>query len=267
MLRLGWFSTGRGEGSRGLLRFVQARIQSGDLEATIEFVFSNREAGEAEGSDEFFRMVRGYGIPLVSLSSQRYRREHGGGPFARHRLPFHREVMRLIAGFDPHMCVFAGYMLFTGEEMPRRYMIINPHPAPPGGPAGTWQEVIWALIEQGAAESGVRVHVVTEVLDGGPVLAYCTFPIRGRRFAPLWRQVAGRPMEEIRSQGEEQPLFRLIRQEGMKRERPLLLEAIRALAEGRVSIANGRVLDAEGLPLAGECLNEQVERYLESPEG
>ena len=29
MLRLGWFSTGRGEGSRGLMRFVQDRIQRG----------------------------------------------------------------------------------------------------------------------------------------------------------------------------------------------------------------------------------------------
>ena len=55
MLNIGWLSTGRGEGSRGLLGFVQDRILRRQLDARIEFVFSNREAGEAEGSDQFIR--------------------------------------------------------------------------------------------------------------------------------------------------------------------------------------------------------------------
>ncbi len=265
MLKLGWFSTGRGEGSRGFLELIRGRIDAGVLDAEIEFVFSNREPGEAEGSDEFFRLVRGRGIPLVTLSSRRFRREHGGGPFSRHRLSYHREAMKLISGFDPDVSVLAGYMLFTGAEMCRRYKMINLHPASPRGPAGTWQDVIWKLIEDGAAESGVMVHVATEVLDEGPVLTYCTFPIRGGRFGPLWRETESRPIEDIRSQGEEQPMFRLIRQEGMKRERPLLLETLRALAESRVRIEEGRVLDAGGTPIEGQCLNEEVERFIGSP--
>ena len=99
MLKLGWFSTGRGEGSRGFLKLVHDRIQTGDLDARIEFVFSNREPGEAEGSDLFFKQVESYGLPLVTLSSQRYRREHGGGPMSRHRVLFHAEVIQLIATF------------------------------------------------------------------------------------------------------------------------------------------------------------------------
>lgn len=72
MLRIGWFSTGRGEGSQGLLRFVGERL--GDIDARIEFVFSNRAPGEAEGSDAFFRLADELGLPLVTHSSARFRR-------------------------------------------------------------------------------------------------------------------------------------------------------------------------------------------------
>ena len=64
MLRIGWFSTGRGEGSRGLLQFVQQQILGGRLDACIEFVFSNRKRGEAEGSDEYFKLVEKFGLRL-----------------------------------------------------------------------------------------------------------------------------------------------------------------------------------------------------------
>ena len=72
MLRIGWFSTGRGAGSQGLLRFVGERL--GDIDARIEFVFSNRAPGEAEGSDAFFRLAGELGLPLVTHSSARFRR-------------------------------------------------------------------------------------------------------------------------------------------------------------------------------------------------
>ena len=95
MLEVGWFSTGRGEGSRGLLKFVQERLLRQRLDAHIAFVFSNREPGEAEGSDQFFRMVRSYGIPLLTFSSARFRRSWGG-PLARRREEYDSQVMALI---------------------------------------------------------------------------------------------------------------------------------------------------------------------------
>ena len=262
MLRLGWFSTGRGEGSRGFLEFIQGHIDSGDLDARLQFVFSNREPGEAEGSDHFFRLVNSFGIPLVTLSSRRYRREHGGGPFSRHRLSFHHEVMQMLSDFDPDLCVLAGYMLFTGAEACRRFKMVNLHPASPAGPVGTWQEVIWKLIEQGADESGVMVHVATEIMDKGPVLAYCTYPIRGGGFDPLWLEVEGRSIEEVRAEGEDHPLLKMIRREGMRRERPLLLETLRAIADGRLKIDNRREVDASGATVPGQRMNEEVGRYL-----
>ena len=68
-LRLGWFSTGRGEGSRGLLTAALDAIDSGRLNAQIEFVFVNRERGQHEGTDRYMDLVESRGIPLVTLSS------------------------------------------------------------------------------------------------------------------------------------------------------------------------------------------------------
>lgn len=261
MLKLGWFSTGRGEGSLGLLRTVQDAIASGELPARMEFIFSNREPGEAEGSDRFFRQVQDYGTPLVTLSSQRFRREQGGGSFARHRVDYDREVMRLLEPFGPDVCVLAGYMLITGPELCNRYTMLNLHPALPGGPVGTWQEVIWSLIAQGAGAAGAYMHLATEDLDRGPVLTYCSFPIRGGQFDELWRQIPGRSVDELKAaEGEEQPLFRLIREEGVKRERPLVLETLKAFAAGRVRVVDRQVVDGAGNPIDGLCLNEAVEQ-------
>ena len=262
MLRLGWFSTGRGAGSRGFLNLVQSQIVGGHLDAAIEFVFSNREPGEAKGSDQFFELVARYGFPLVTLSSRRFRREHGGGSMSAHRTAFHEEALRLTSRFAPDLCVLAGYMLIISPEMCRRYVTINLHPALPGGPAGTWQEVIWKLIEQRAAESGVMVHAATEVVDEGPVLTYCSFPIQGGAFATLWEDAAGRSMHELKAEGEDQKLFKAIRQEGLRREGPLLMNTLKELATGRIKVSAGRVLETGGAPAAGICLNDSVELFL-----
>ncbi|TAK66241.1 MAG: phosphoglycerate transporter, partial [Dehalococcoidia bacterium] len=48
MLKVGWFSTGRGEGSQKLLRATVDAIHEGRLAAEIAFVFSNREPGQFE---------------------------------------------------------------------------------------------------------------------------------------------------------------------------------------------------------------------------
>lgn len=263
MLKLGWFSTGRGEGSRGLLRLVQERVASGDLPATIQFVFQNREPGEAEGSDQFQELVRSYGLPLVTLSSQRFRRERKVRTFAEVRLEFDRAVMRLLEGFHPDLCVLAGYMLILGPELDRRFAAINLHPALPGGPTGTWQEVIWHLIEQRATESGAMIHLCTDDLDRGPVITYYSFPLRGPLFDSQWKQIGGRTVDELRAtEGEALPLFQGIRQEGVKREPYLLLETLRALAQRRIQVVGRQVTDGQGRPIVASCLNDVIEAAL-----
>jgi len=262
MLRLGWLSTGRDEAARDLLKTVREAIGRGEVKAEIAFVFSNREPGEAPDSDLLFRLVKGYKIPLLSLSSSSF-----GVSIPSRRLEFDKKVMGKLRRFKPDLLVLAGYMLIVGEEMCRRYPMINLHPAGPGGPKGTWQEVIWQLVRDRARASGVMMHLVTPELDEGPPLAFCTYSLRGERFDRLWKEVEKHPWEEVRARGEGLPLFREIREEGLRREFHLMVATLRALGEGAVRIEGGRVLDRQNRPIPGYDLTAEIERALAGKPG
>jgi len=159
--------------------------------------------------------------------------------------------------------VLAGYVLITGKEMCQQYHIINLHPAAPGGPKGTWQEVIWQLINSGAEKTGVMMHLITPELDMGPPVAYCAFPIRGKTFDKYWDEIAGHPVDEIKKrQGENNPLFQLIRKHGLAREFPLIISTLKAFSQGKVKIKNGKVVDAEGKPIKGYNLTDEINEQL-----
>lgn len=267
MLNIGWFSTGRGEGSQGLLRFIQDRIARGLLDARIRFVFSNRDRGQASGSDRFFQLVDSYNLPLVTRSSARYRRSRSSSGLSWEELrpEYDRQVLEALEEYRPDVCVLAGYMLICGGEMCRRYPLLNLHPALPDGPIGTWQEVTWELIRQRATQTGAMIHLATEDLDRGPVVSYCTIPITGTCFDRGWQELEGRDLDEVRStRGEELPLFQRIRQTQYRREPYLVFETLRAMAEGRVVVRDGTVLDSQGNTLSaatqrGLCLDEEID--------
>jgi folate-dependent phosphoribosylglycinamide formyltransferase PurN len=139
--------------------------------------------------------------------------------------------------------------------------MINLHPATPGGPKGSWQQVIWKLIEDNATESGVMMHLVTPELDRGPVITYCTFPIRGESFDSYWREIGSRSVAEIqKEQGESNALFKTIRKYGLAREFPLIVSTLRAFSQGEVRIEAGRIFDRYGKPTSGYDLSDEVNR-------
>lgn len=272
-LRIGWFSTGAGPGSQRqrLLTAAVEAIRSGELDAEIAFVFCNRERGEYEGTDSYLDLVESFGIPLLTLSSRRFRRERGGDlsktghPLPPWRTEYDRAVAELVGRYTFDVGVLAGYMLVFTGPMCNRYPLLNLHPAAPGGPVGTWQEVIWRLIDARAERSGVMVHLATEELDRGPPVTYCTFSLRGPAFDPLWEALGSRTAADVRErEGEEHPLFLEIRRHGVVREQPLVLETLRALAQGRVRVEGRRVLDSSGRELTGGLdLSEEIDRALE----
>ncbi|MCP4715625.1 MAG: hypothetical protein GY868_10955, partial [Deltaproteobacteria bacterium] len=232
MLRLGWFATGRGQGSMNLLHAIVGAIKDGSVKAEISYVFCSREPGDAEGSDRFIKQVQDYGINLVCFSSKRFKPElrkagkQDPALLTRWRLEYDREIMRCVDPLGADLGVLAGYMLVLGGEMCAKYDIVNLHPASPGGPAGTWQEVIWQLIDERAEESGNMMHLVIEALDQGPPITYGTFPVRGPGFDELWQeldeQLKTTSLADIqKEQGEENPLFARIRKNGALREVPL----------------------------------------------
>lgn len=266
-LTLGWYSTGRGATSRKLLAAAHEEIASGRLDARIAAVFCNREPGEDENTDAFLDQARGYGVPLVCLSSRDFRRRLGerparkGEPLPDWRRDYDREVMRLLAPYPFDLGVLAGYMLIFCEQASARYNLLNLHPAAPGGPKGVWQDVIWQLIEERQDRAGVMMHLATPELDEGPPVTYCTYPIRGPAFDPLWREVEGRTVDEVKAtEGEANRLFAEIRRHGVAREIPLVVETLRALAGGRVGIEGKRVVDGEGRPITGYDLTDDIER-------
>ena len=265
MYKLGWFSTGRGKGSRGLLKTVQDSIRAGDIEAEIAFVFCSREPGESEATDLFLKMVEDYHIPLICFSYQKFKAKQKATVTEKEatlppwRLDYDREVMHRLQDFHPDLCVLAGYMLIVGREMCQKYNMINLHPAAPGGPTGTWQEVIWQLINDKAQETGVMMHLVTPELDKGPPVTYCTFPIRGKPFDEYWDAIEERPLGDIkREEGENNPLFKLIRKHGFARELPLIVSTLKAFSQGRVKIMAGKVVDAERKTINGYNLTDEI---------
>ena len=263
MLKLGWFSTGRGEGSRNLLGTALEHIRSGYINAEIQYVFSNREPGEYKGSDQFHALVKSSNIPLITLSSRRFVKERGASGFNEVREAYDSEAIKLLDPFQIDLAVLAGYMLFTSELMCQKLSMINVHPAPPNGPIGSWREVIWELIEQKAPQGGVQVQLANMDWDRGPVITYCTFPLRGPLFDEAWELADSQSIDKLRSsQGEEFGLFKQIRDEGTKREIPLLMETLKAFGDGELKVTDGRVVDKEERPVAGLCLNSQIEKWL-----
>jgi phosphoribosylglycinamide formyltransferase-1 len=272
LLTIGWFSTGRDEAARQLLQIVYRKIQEGDIKGNIVFVFSNREPGENQESDLFFELARTYEIPSICFSSQKFKEPSGskgnteGKKLRQWHLEYDRQVMKLLEGFNPDLCVLAGYMLIVGEEMCHRYNMINLHPAVPGGPRGSWQEVIWTLMENKATESGVMMHLVTPQLDRGPVITYCTYPIRGEPFDRYWRELNGRQVSEVKKeQGEQNALFQLIRRQGLAREFPLIVSTLKTFSKGEVRIEDGRLLNREGKPISGYNLSDEVNKAIGLP--
>lgn len=268
-LRLAWFATARGTTSGKLLAAVQQAIADGRLDAEIVVVFCNRAPGEDANTDAFLEQVRGYGIPLVTLSSREFRKKVGGEvarrgePLPEWRRDYDREVIRLLEPYKFDLGVLAGFMLIFGEEVAAKWDLLNLHPAAPGGPAGMWQDIIWLLIAEEASEAGVMMHLATPELDEGPVVTYCRYPIRGKGFDSAWHELELYSFEEARARkGENMRLFKAIRWAGIEREVPLVVETLRAFADGRIRIQNKQVVDANGVPMQGFDLTAEIENII-----
>ena len=246
MLRLGWFSTGRGPGSRNLLRTVMEKKLSGELNVNVEFVFCNWDNKEEpnpkkEQREMFFDLVKGYNIPLVTLSWKTFRPDLWANDQTQWRNEYGKEKRKILSKYKFNVGVLAGYMLWVDDETCVTYDLINLHPALPDGPKGTWQECIWQLIRDDAKEHGVMIHLCTKEWDRGAALTYCGFPIRGGAYDKLWKDMYAKlrtkTIDQIKAEeGENEPLFALIRKDGAKRELPLIVSTIKQFADGNLKM-------------------------------
>ena len=261
-LRVAWLTTGRGPGSFGALAYLLQAVERG-LPVEVSVVFVNRERGEAEPTDRLIGMVEECGIPVELLSSVQFRKARGGKlgrpgePLQPWRYEFDAEVARRIGKYGFDLGVMFGYMLIATEELYGRYTFLNDHPALPDGPVGTYQEVIAELIRAGAAESGCMMNVVTGEVDRGPAVSFCRYWIRDAANARLWAEL---PVERAGAMSVEElvgtELYADIRRRGVERERPFVVETLRAIGDGRLVVPPAVPLDltdaVEGVLAGGD---------------
>ena len=244
-MKIGWLSSGRDAAARTLLTEVARRASRDGLDLDIAVVLCDHVRGELTESDAFLDLVAELGLTAVTLSSaasRQSRREDW-------RRDFHDDVAEQLAPYGVELLVLAGYMLIASPELCARYAMLNLHPALPGGPRGTWQEVIWRLLADEAGETGAMIHLATPELDRGPVVAWCSFATVGPRWDDLWRDFR-RQRDALgidglaAAQGERQPLFAEIRRQGERREIPLLYRTVREFALGHLQVRGGEIVGA-----------------------
>ncbi|MFH0821610.1 MAG: formyltransferase family protein [Pseudomonadota bacterium] len=281
-LRIGWLSTGRDEAARNLLRTVYDDIKRTGSPAEIDWIFCHRELGDGPDNEEarqrkmFLELAEQLGIPVKTRSHVRFMPELRKNGLAeslsaadaspdleRWRDLFGSEVVRVVSEEPADICVMAGYMLIIGRPELDALNLVNIHPALPWGPRGTWQECIHRLIEERSQEQGIMIHLVTKVLDRGPVISYCRFPIRGPEWDHLWsRWDTDISLDAPREVRERHPLFRRIREVGEVRELPLLSGAIMEIARGNIEIRDRLVFASGRLRLEGVDLTDQIEAII-----
>ncbi|MBO4658220.1 MAG: phosphoribosylglycinamide formyltransferase [Prevotella sp.] len=91
-------------------------------------------------------------------------------------------LLPLLSEYDIHFIVLAGFLplipTYLIERFPRR--IVNLHPAllPKFGGKGMWgHHVHKAVKAAGEKETGMTVHYVSEVCDGGEIIAQFSVPL------------------------------------------------------------------------------------------
>jgi len=134
------------------------------------------------------------------------------------REDFDASLFDAVAAVQPDLIVCAGYMRLISDRAVRRFAgrMINIHPSllPKYPGLRTHARALAA----GDAEHGASVHVVTPALDAGPVLARARVPVlAGDTAESLGRRVLGR-------------------------EHPLLVQCVRAIADGRAVLSENAIL-------------------------
>ncbi len=257
-LRLGWMTTANGEGSRGMFSAVLNAIETRRLDARFEFVFVNRSRGQTEATDRFLQLVEENKIPLVTLSSRDFMRRNGNAPWRTLRDDFDRLALEQLKPFNPDLCMQAGYMLYA-PIMCSSMLILNHHPALPGRAIGMWQGAIWDVIESRATETGSMIHISTTDLDRGPVVSICRFQLNTHQWDPLWKGVEESDATQLRERRcSALPIFKAIREAGILRERPLVVQTLHAISTGKIDLAALQ----KGDPVAALDLTEVVESSL-----
>ena len=244
MKSIGWFTTGRGPGSLGLFTMMRSKIESGEIDAKLSFVFLNREVKDNGFRAKLVSMAEEDGVPVLILPSDPFRPDLKRSDMGEWRKEYGKAMRDMISKHRMDFGVLAGYMLILDPETCLRNDIINLHPALPDTYKGTWEEIVRKVVENDDLEYGSTIHLCTPELDRGQTVAYDRFPLADLR----------RRYENL------DELVKQVRAAEMAREAPLLMMAIKKLVDEDLNIRDGRLLDREGtLVIGGLDLSQLVD--------
>ena len=241
-MKMGWFTSAGGEGSLGLFEATLTAINTKKINGSIDFVFINKDYGENKNSDKFMEMVQHNKIPLITLSSKKFK-ESKKKNWSELRSNFDKEIINLLDDYNVDIAVQAGYMLIA-PLLCKHFMTINIHPALPGETIGTWKKAIWDVIEKRSYENGAMVHISTDKVDQGKVLSFGKYSLSEEKFKSEWERIKRLPFKDIKHKyGEDLCLFNLIRQKGLIFERKLLAETLGRISSNQISLKNTNPVD------------------------
>ena len=198
-----------------LIQQIHGAVQQGEIpQSNISGLVCNRIRGEDPETDQFLDWCDDQGLTLVGASSQRLR--HSFPHTWREELGQH--FRRLLSPYPAEVHLLVGYMLWLDDITAVELPLLNLHPALPGGPIGTWQQVIRAIQTQGAEEHGATMQLIRpgqQSRDQGTPVTFFRFPVT------------------------PELSFDQIRAAGFRREPILLIETLKALARREFRLSEG----------------------------
>ena len=162
MFKIGVMASGGGSNFKAIIE----RIGEGDLEAQCKFLITNNgTCGAVEHAKE-------YGIPVYHISGKTHPEQAA----------YEAALLDVLDKYDVDLLVLAGYMKALPVSFVRRMAgrILNIHPSllPKYGGKGFWGiHVHEAVIAAHEKESGATVHLVSEEIDQGKILAQVKVPV------------------------------------------------------------------------------------------
>jgi phosphoribosylglycinamide formyltransferase-1 len=234
MKRIGWFTTARGPGSFNLFNTMMERMDKGEIDAEISFMFINRDVKDNKNRKRMIDMAEAAEIPVVIFPSDSFRPELKAKDTDAWRDAYGEALRHRISRYDMDFGVLAGYMLIFDPETCRKFTLINLHPALPDTYKGTWEEIVGQVVDHGDGSYGATVHLCTPELDRGRAISYDSFPL-----------------DKFRSRiPSREDLVKAIRAEEVRRESHLLMETIKMIVNGEVVLRDGKVLHRSGKRLS-----------------
>jgi len=154
--RIGILLSGRGSNFEA----IAANVAAGKLDAEIAVVISNVESAPG------LARAKERGLNALFVPSK-----------GKHREAFDSGLAAALKANDVGMVVLAGFMRIFSPVMLEAYpnLILNIHPSLL--PSFPGRDVQQQALHHGVKFSGCTVHIVNDVLDGGPIVLQAAVPV------------------------------------------------------------------------------------------